>query len=468
MRNDRIKNQSSIANLIKPQLDSDDKLGIYINHVYTMNRSILVMDHKPIDSYYKRNVLGISSVEFIWGLGIPVVIESTFLQLFIKSLGGSTFAIGLIPTLFFIGSSIFALFSSYLTSGMQFKRTAVTVLHLISGLSLLLFGAFLYFFGHVNYVLLVFFFSYSVFTLSLGMTLPVWLNYLVEILSEEKSVSGIAFMLIAQNCAKLIGALVILKVVDNYAFSINSSAVIFIVVGALFSIGSLFFLITKELPNKEEGHNGFGSSFIDHTLDSIRHMINNRNFLKFLAGDFDFFVVVTIISFYADYATTHCNIEPAIAAGIFVACIYSGAITSNFILGTLGWFSLKQKYIFAKCLSTTAIVLLIAFCNQWAFFVASALLGMARGSRMVSMAPATKKLSGLPDSTSYFAIAPLMTLPFASGLPLVAGTFLDRFSHLGGDSYRMVFGVCGVIIGITFIFILKTDFVPKEVAVGSK
>ncbi len=426
------------------------------------------MDHKPIDRYYKRNVLGISAAEFTWGLGIPVVMESTFLQLFIKSLGGSTFAIGLIPTLFFVSSSIFALFSSYLTYGMQFKRTAVTVLHLISGLSLLVFGAFLYFFGQVNYVLLVFFVSYSVFSLSLGMTLPVWLNYLVEILSEEKSVSGIAFMLIAQNCAKLIGALVIVKVVADYGFSISSSAVIFIIVGALFSLGSLFFLVTKELPNKEQGPNGFGPSFIGHTLDSIRHMINNRNFLKFLIGDFDFFVVVTVISFYADYATTHCSIEPAVAAGLFVACIYSGAIISNFVLGTLGWFNLKQKYIFAKCLSTTAIVLLIIFCNQWAFFVASALLGMARGSRMVSMAPATKRLSGLPDSTSYFAIAPLMTLPFASGLPIAAGIFLDRFTHLGGDSYRMVFALCGLIIAITFIFIVKTDFDPKEVTKGSK
>ncbi len=419
------------------------------------------MEQNLKDSYYKRNVFGISSVEFTWGLGLPVVIESTFLQLFIKSLGGSAFAIGLIPAFFFIGSSIFALFSSYLTSGMQFKRSAVVLLHLISGMSLLIFGGFLYFFGQVSSVLLVFFLFYGIFSLSLGMTLPVWLNYLVEILSEEKSVSGIAFMLIAQNFAKLIGALVIVKVVDTYAFSIDSSAMVFMTVGGLFSIGSLFFLITREVPDQNKNSNQPKISFISHTLDSFRHMFKNRNFLFFLMGDFDFYVVITVISFYADYATTYRSIDPAIAAGVFVGCIYTGAICSNFILGTLGWLNLKQKYMFAKLLSLTAIILLITFGSQWAFFVASVLLGMARGSRMVSIAPATKKLSGLQDATSYFAIAPLVTLPLASSLPIISGKFLDSYSHLGGDAYHMVFAVCGIMIILTFLFVLKTDFDPK-------
>jgi len=265
-------------------------------------------------------------------------------------------------------------------------------------------------------------------------------------------------MLIAQNSAKLIGALVILKVVDSYSFSQTSSAIVFITVGLLFSIGSLFFLITKEVPDRENSIRNFRKSFVKHTLESFRHMFKNKNFLVFLAGDFDFYIVVTVISFYADYATSYCGIDPAIAAGVFVGCIYLGAICSNFLLGTLGWFSLKHKYLFAKTLSVTAIVLLVVFDNQWFFFCASFMLGMARGSRMVSMAPATKKLSGLSDSTSYFAIAPLLTLPLASGLPMVSGKFLDGFSDLGGDAYRIVFACCAVLIIVTFLFILKTDF----------
>ena len=34
----------------------------------------------------------------------------------------------------------------------------------------------------------------------------------------------------------------------------------------------------------------------------------------FLAGDLEYFVVVTVISFYANYATAHCGIAPAAAS----------------------------------------------------------------------------------------------------------------------------------------------------------
>jgi len=53
-----------------------------------------------INQHYKRNVFGISSAEVLWGIGLPLVIESTFLQLFLKSLGASSFAIGLVPSFF--------------------------------------------------------------------------------------------------------------------------------------------------------------------------------------------------------------------------------------------------------------------------------------------------------------------------------------------------------------------------------
>jgi hypothetical protein len=149
------------------------------------------------DHYFLQNVIGISAVEFLWGLGLPIVIESTFLQLFLKSLGASSFAI--------IGSSVFALLSSYITSGLAFKRKAVIILHLVSGASLLLFGISLFVFGQVSHILIVFFSCYAIFSVCVGMTLPVWLNFLVKIFSENKSVSGLAVMMIAHktlpNCS---------------------------------------------------------------------------------------------------------------------------------------------------------------------------------------------------------------------------------------------------------------------------
>lgn len=417
-------------------------------------------DQSDLDRYYRRNVFGISAVEFLWGLGLPVVIESTFLQLFLKNMGASSLAIGLIPFFFFVGISVFALLSSYMTENMALKRYAVILLHIISGAMLVLIGLGLLLFGQTDYFLVIFFCCYAIFSILIGMTLPVWWNYLLKILSEERSVSGLAFMLIAQNIAKLTGSIYIVHFVDRYAFSVRHSAWIFVVIGIIFSFSAVFFLLTKEFPQDHAAASDNDPLFFQYVRESLEQVWRNKNFLTFLAGDVDLYVIITIISFYANYATTYRGIAPALAAGAFVGCIYIGAICANILLGPLGLFSLKGKYVFEKSASLYAILILIFFGANWSFLLASFLLGIARGTRMLTYAPAVKKLSGLSDSTRYFAVAPIITLPLSAALPLLCGKFLDRFQELGGNSYRIVFIMAFVLVFVSLGFILKTDFSP--------
>ncbi len=413
-----------------------------------------------IDTYYKRNVIGISGCEFLWGLGLPVVLESTFLQLFLKSLGASSFQVGLIPAFSFLGSSVFALLSSYFTVGLAFKRGAVIYLHLISGMSLVIFGAILFFFGEHAPVLTIFFVSYAVFSVCIGMTVPVWLNYLVNIFSEKQSFSGLGYMMIAQNIARLASSLLIVKFVEKYSFSQTASGGIFLAVGLLFCLGSLFFFATKEtsLPDPEKDH--ARRSFFKYVQQSVSRIFQNRNFLIFLAGDMDFYVIVTVISFYANYATTFCGIAAHIAAGFFVSCIYVGAIVTNIFMGSLDIFLPRNKYVFSKMASMTALLLLIVFGYQWSFFLASFLLGVSRGTRMIVFPPSVKKLSGLNDTTSYFAVGPIITIPFALALPMAYGYFLDRFAYLHGASYRIVFFISLMLVMGSLYAVLKVNFQP--------
>ena len=110
-------------------------------------------------------------------------------------------------------------------------------------------------------------------------------------------------MMLAQNIGKVVSSFFILKVVEKYSFSLNSSAYVFIVTGLLFSIGSLCFFLTKEIadPHDPERDN---LSFLRHTRQSFVEILSNRRFLMFLAADLDFYVILTTLSFYANYATT--------------------------------------------------------------------------------------------------------------------------------------------------------------------
>ncbi|MCP4296921.1 MAG: hypothetical protein GY786_15065, partial [Proteobacteria bacterium] len=70
--------------------------------------------------------------------------------------------------------------------------------------------------------------------------------------------------------------------------------------------------------------------------------------------------------------------------------------------------------------------------------------------------------SGLNDATFYFAFAPLLMLPFSVGMSIASGQFLDSFSHLGADSYRILFAALGGMILLSIASLAKVDFSPVQ------
>ncbi len=302
-----------------------------------------------------------------------------------------------------------------------------------------------------------FFLSYLIFSICIGMTVPVWLNFLVKIFSREKSVQGFSIMMISQNFAKLLSSVFIMKIVEAFSMSLTSSAWIFLMAGVLFLAGSFCFIFTRELPGgpvvqfeKE--------SFAGHIKRTVIEMARNKNLMKYLAGDLDHYIILTVISFYANYAVQFFDISPGTAAGLFVGLIYTGSILANFVMGTLDFLTLKQKFISTKIMCFVMLGLLIFMPTLTGFLSASFLMGFCRGIRSIIYSPAIRKFSDKEDITGYFAAAPLMTIVFGSGFPAVFGKILDIFAHLGSNAYVLGFSISMVIMVFIFLVSLVTDF----------
>ncbi|MCG8566749.1 MAG: MFS transporter [Desulfobacterales bacterium] len=407
------------------------------------------------DQYFKQNAAGISVVEFFWGLGFPVLMESTFLQIFLKNLGASDFLIGLVPGILMAGISACPLISSYLTRKAIRTRPLVLGFHLLSSVVVLGFGTGLLFLRNPDWILPLFFVAYVIFSVSIGLTFPIWLNFLVKIFSPGKNVKGLSFMYLAQNLAKIMASVFILKVVEVYQLSLASSAWIFIGAGILFLVGSFGFLITREITDPPEskalpGEKENPKGFVSHLRETARSILGNRNMVFYLAGDLDNYIVITVIGFYANYATGFFAVSQAIAAGFYITLIYSGSITANFTMGYLGLGSLRQKYLATKVICALALVLLIALPGPASFFMVSFMLGFCRGTRNLIYSPLIKQLSGREDATAFFAVAPLLTIWFTSGFPLFFGGMLDQMTTLGADAYRIMFGLALALVFITF------------------
>jgi hypothetical protein len=418
--------------------------------------------YAAVDRHFVRNTVGVSLVEFIWGLGLPVVTESTFLQLFLRSLGASNFLIGLIPTLFSGGNALSSLLAVSLTAHLGRKRTAVILAHLAAALPILLLGLVLLTVDLGSATLSTFFLFYGLFSLGIGLILPVWQNYLAKIFTPGRSVPALAVMWMAQSVTKILGGYVILRVVERSAFTLRSVSVTFTVVGALFVVAAFPFLITREQEDRSLAHPAlrlrarFGRA--------IGAALRNRNFLLFLGSELELYALTGIVSFYAAFATEHCGIQPAVASGLFVASIYLGGVAANLLLGWFNLLSLKSKSMLSKLLCLAAVTLVCVFCAPWAFLAASFLFGISRSTRNLVFVPAVKQLSGLADATSYFAITPVLCLPLSAGIPLGNGAALDRLAGLGAGSFRIVFVVMGLLVAASMVLLSRVDLQAKASA----
>ena len=122
----------------------------------------------------------------------------------------------------------------------------------------------------------------------------------------------------------------------------------------------------------------------------------------------------------------------------------------------LGWFdlfSIRNKYTVTKGLALMSVPLICLIGRPWAFLVASFLIGISRGTRMLCYGPAVRRVAGQSDATTYFALAPVITLPLSAGIPLVNGAMLDFLAPMGAASYRIVFLAMGVVMlaGLAFV-----------------
>jgi MFS family permease len=411
-----------------------------------------------IDRFFIRNTAGITAVEFFWGIAMPVVFESTFLQIFLKNIGANNKIIGLIPSILAAGLMLFALVSAWTTSHLVKKKGAVIITHIIPAIPFIIFGIILPWLENTDRVR-VFILTYIIFAVSIGMTLPLWQNFIVKIFSPEKSIKAISIMMSVQISARLMGSFIIYKAVEKYTFSISSSSVIFILVGILFFSGSFFFLIVNEADINI-------TTAKQHTLKTISagfiNIVKNRNFILYLASMAESYANVAVISFYANYAVEFKGIEKETAAGIFTVFIYAGGILANILFGWFNLYSLKIKIVLARIFAVSGTFFLLFSQTLVLFLIVSFLFGISRGINQFTYSPAVKKLSGMEDATDYFALSLILVFPLSFGIPFISGILIDSFSSHRGFSYLTVFILLGLIQAAGLVFTMYADFQPVK------
>ena len=428
-----------------------------------------------------RNTAGLAWSEFCVGLALPVITaDAAFLPLLMRAAGGTTFEVGLMAAIFWAALAFLPLVSAYLTRGASDKRTIAIVANATLALPPLAFGGVLLFFGPRFLSVAALIITYAVLAAAFGLSMPLWREYVTRLFPPARVFAGLSVMFVLQTVARILGGLLAAALVDRFVFAPAMVGSVFIGTGVLFALAALTLALTRELAPATPaaaaapaataapaaaatatpapatpaapGNGEAGARFVDVVAAALR----NRSFLLYMANDIEFYGSSAVTAFYAVYATEHVGVAIA-AATAFVVATHIGSTAAFLFLGRSRLLSLRQRLILGKCLSVAGVLLVVAAPAPWAFFAASALLGIGRATRQLAFLPVVKLLSRRSDATAYYAVAQLVTMPLSVGLPLLAGQALHLLAFLGGDAYRLVFGALAALMALSMLVLLRID-----------
>ncbi|MEJ5285183.1 MAG: MFS transporter [Brevinematia bacterium] len=414
------------------------------------------MERVDLDKYFLQNTFALSLSEFLWGIGIPVILESNFVTVFLTYLGATNFQIGLSSFIFSFSMAIVPFFSAYLTSNMIYKKKANILTQYIPSVSVILLGINFLFFYKDKLGYEIFLFYFFLFSVGLASTGPLWQNYITKIFTPSKALKGISIMMFFQNTGKIIGGFLLALVLIYLPLNVKNSGLIFLITGILFFLGSTCFVFTKENPDDIKSLKR--ENFLKYYLTFLKKFFQNKNLIFYVIQDIEFIIVIVAITFYSRYAIEWGGISPAQVSGAFVIIAFVGAIVANFLLGFIEKVNLKLRYFLIKLSSIISLLFLIFSTNLVVFYIVSFFLGFSRAGRIHLYIPVVKKLTGCNDASPYYALLPFIMLPVSSFFPVIAGLFLDKFGFMGGNAYKYLFIFMFLLVCLSIIPFMKVDF----------
>ena len=418
-----------------------------------------------------RNTAGLAGSEFCVGLALPVIMaDAAFLPLLMRAAGGTTFEVGLMAAIFWGALAFLPLLSAYLTRGVPDKRTIAIVTNSTLALPPLAFGGMLLLLGPRFLSVAALLVTYAFLAAAFGVSAPLWREYVTRVFPPQRVFAGLSVMFAVQTVARTLSGLLAAALVQRFVFAPAMVGLLFVGTGLLLAASALLLALTREFapaaPAAASDDARAGARFTEVVATALR----NRSFLLYMANDVEFFASSAVTAFYAVYATEHVGVAAA-AATAFVVATHAGSTAAYLFLGRSRLLSLRQRLILGKCCSVAGVLLIPAYAVPasaapalWAFFAASALLGIGRASRQLAFMPVVKLLSRRADATAYYALAQLVTMPLSVGLPLLAGRALQLLAALDGGGYRLVFGALAALMAASMLVLLRIDLTEPDAA----
>lgn len=408
---------------------------------------------KEIKRNYKKNFLLIASDSAFFTFSTTLLSQDTVLPAFISQLSSSSVLIGLIPALFYLGYFLPQIISSYFTQTRSKRKGMILRIAIAERIGILLIAlTSQVIFKLPNTIILVlFFFSYALFTSTTGLIIPSYSDFISKAIYKKRGL----FYGINQAMGGIIGfsaSLLAMNILSNFNFPKNFQYIFWL--SFAFSFISPFIISNfKETEFPIPPRQISISNFIKNIPSIMREYPNLGKYIisRHLIG-----LAMMGNSFFLIYAMKQFNLDSGVV-GIFTMVILLSQSISGLVWGQIG-----DKFGYQKVLSAGSLLLVaegvIALLakDQWGFFVIAGLIGSVYSSIYICHSNIIFVISPPEDTGLFIGLSNTLIAPILALAPILGGKIIDSFGY---GSLFVTITTTGIFAAAVSTFIFRE---PKD------
>jgi MFS family permease len=388
-------------------------------------------------------------------------------------LGASAFYNGVVNALFWLGFILTQVPAAYYSERLRFKKKAMSVIFLIAGACMLLFGLLLLMTGGGNLKLMLgaFIVCYGLATIISGSATPLIFTLLFKIIPPPKLGSWLGIYFMIASVGGILGGFVVNRIITiGYPVAYE-----------ILFIGTFVFSVAMAvavwLINEPEGElapqkENFGV-YLGHLLNILK---SDKNLVRFFFGMWLAVGHYIVLTFYSAYAVKEVGIAQA-ETGTFVSMNLIGWTLASLgplfiVLIPLGWimklagsklpiasnifsagwiadkYGPKQTLIAFQAVALVGVVLVLFAKSALLFYFVWIFAGFAQICNNIGYSNMALLSCPIQDKSSYIGLVNLSVFPFVVVLPMIVGALIEK----GILTYTGTFVISMALMVITMVY----------------
>ncbi len=408
---------------------------------------------------HNRNLFLNTLHEMFWGFGVAFHSMEAVIPLFLAELKAPKIVVGSVAGIFTIGLAIPQIFSAFYGTRIRNLKLTTILIHTILLPPMFIAGFVFAFMGpHGPNAWILYYICFILFTLAIGVVLPIWAEFLETVHLSEKRGSFFGLSFAGSSVAGLAGGMVFKQLTDVQD-PIPYIGRGFLIYTGCMIVAILLFIFYRNRPKR---NNERAQTFAQFRGTISTVLREDRNFMKYIFSRILLTANVAAIPLYAIHAKDKIGFDIS-EAGIFTALMVVAGGLSSFISGKIGdRFGHKYAMVISFLAYLSALLSALIAVTIWHAYLIFIFMGIGKGGFMTSAMSLVYEFAGDNDKKIYFALIDSLTAPFVLIAILLSGFFIST------GTIPPVLTIIGIIlvVGIfALIFLTKEPRTLREIPI---